>query len=87
MSDGKKRCDHGEPVRKGRRRCCKRRYRTTIPKDMRVEILITDRKNPRNPYSYLTPQERGKKLVEVWAKMFAEWKMKEQEESSSGDQK
>lgn len=35
-----------------------------------VEIIMAKERNPANPYSYLTPQERAERLAKLWHEMF-----------------
>lgn len=39
--------------------------------DMEVEVVPYDgTRNPRNPYDRLTPEERHKKIVELYARIY-----------------
>lgn len=41
------------------------------PKDMEIEIIPYDgTPNPRNPFDRLTPEERHKKIVELYAQIY-----------------
>ncbi|MBE7492915.1 MAG: hypothetical protein HS108_14335 [Planctomycetes bacterium] len=37
--------------------------------DLPVEVVQAKVRNPANPYSYLTPQERAERLAKLWHEM------------------
>ncbi|MCZ7608419.1 MAG: hypothetical protein M5U25_20735 [Planctomycetota bacterium] len=55
------------PAQSGSRHGNKRRKDLgSIP----VEIVHAKGRNPANPYSYLTPQERAERIAKLWHEMF-----------------
>ena len=51
------------------------------PKDMEIEIIPYDgTPNPRNPFDRLTPEERHKKIVEIYAQIYLKMAAKDRKD-------
>jgi hypothetical protein len=56
------------------------------PRNMPIEISPYDGEpNPRNPFDRLTPEERHKKIVEIYAKIYLKITDEKERKKSSED--